>query len=214
MKKIWLSICAIAIFTACGEQEGNNETTAPEQKKKPLNIIFLVGDGMGLSQLSSVYYFGDGSEPNFSRFKTIGLSRTSASSHKITDSAAGATAFSTGKKTYNGAIGMDADTTAAKTILEELSALGWNSGVVATSTITHATPGSFYAHVKSRAEQPEIAQYLVRSDVDFFAGGGLRYFNERLDSLNLLDSLEQNGFVWDTTSVSYTHLTLPTTSRV
>lgn len=199
MKKIVFTSLAAFLFS-CSQQEQQTVKEEPKDVKKPLNIILLVGDGMGLSQLSSVYYFGE-KEPSFSRFKTIGLSQTSAATHKITDSAAGATAFSTGKKTYNGAIAVDTDTNAIETIVEDVSQRGWNTGVVSTSTITHATPASFYAHVKSRGEQPEIATQLVRSDIDFFAGGGSRYFANRLDSINWLDSLTAYGFHWDTTDV-------------
>ena len=62
---------------------------------------------MGLSQVSSSFYFGATEEPNFTRFPYIGLSRTSSASHKVTDSASGAVAFASGIKTYNGAIGMN-----------------------------------------------------------------------------------------------------------
>ena len=164
------------------------------------NIILLIGDGMGLSQLSTAYYFGDDT-PNFSRFTTVGLSITRSGSHKITDSAAGATALSCGKKTFNGAIGVDMDTSAVETILEFVASKNWNTALVSTSSITHATPASFFGHVYSRAEQLEIARQLCYSDVDFFAGGGTDFFTKRLDNTNLLDTLTAKGFVWDTTGL-------------
>lgn len=203
MKIFFGGLLAIALFS-CAELKPEPEEVI--EMAEPVNIIFLVGDGMGLSQMSSAYYFGEG-EPNFSRFPVIGLSKTYSGSHKITDSAAGATAFSCGKKTYNGAIGVDMDTVPAKTIVEELSELGWNTGVISTSSITHATPGSFYAHVANRGMQEEIARQLVYSDVDFFAGGGHKWFLNRMDSLNYWDSLIAQGFVLDTTSVQteWTH---------
>ncbi|MDP6908111.1 MAG: alkaline phosphatase [Flavobacteriales bacterium] len=188
-----------AILIGCTSGKPDSETP-DEAKKKPLNIIFLVGDGMGLSQMSSAYFFGE-KEPNFSRFPVIGLSKTASGSHKITDSAAGATAFSCGLKTYNGAIGVDMDTNTVKTILEELSEVGWNTGLVSTSSITHATPASFFAHTASRGMQEEIARQLVYSDVDFFAGGGHQWFLNRTDSVNYADSLLAKGFVLDTTSI-------------
>lgn len=169
-------------------------------KDKPSNIILLVGDGMGLSQLSSAYYFGE-SEPNFSKFPIVGLSRTSSSSHKITDSAAGATAFACGIKTYNDAIGMNPDTIAVPNIVEQLSAKGWNTGVVSTSSITHATPASFYAHAALRSMEEEIARQMVYSELDFVAGGGYKWFLNRADTVNYLDSLTAKGFTVDTTSI-------------
>ncbi|MCI4667954.1 MAG: alkaline phosphatase [Bacteroidia bacterium] len=192
------SVCLwiVIAFISC-----NSPVNEGERQSKPKNVILLIGDGMGLTQVSSRYYFGEG-EPSFSRFKHIGLSRTSSSRQKITDSAAGATAFASGKKTYNGAVGVDDDTVAIPTIIELASPKGIQTGVIATSSITHATPAAFYAHVYSRNEHEAIAQYLLHSNVDFFAGGGLEYFNKRRDKLNYLDSLKVMGFGVDTTGLN------------
>ena len=81
-----------------------------------------------------------------------------------------------GKKTYNGAIGLDTFEVSIKNIAEVVSELGWNTGVVATSSVTHATPASFYAHVEQRGMEEEIASQLLDSEIDFFAGGGIGYF--------------------------------------
>ncbi|MEQ9404913.1 MAG: alkaline phosphatase [Cyclobacteriaceae bacterium] len=168
-----------------------------EEPVRPKNIILLIGDGMGLSQISSSYFQKE-TEPNFSRFNQIGLIKTSSSSHKITDSAAGATAFASGRKTYNGAIGMDADTTSIKTILELTKNRDLAAGVISTSSITHATPACFYAHVPSRSMNEEIARQLAGSSVDFFAGAGLKYFKDREDGADYYDSLISKNFVVDT----------------
>ena len=74
--------------------------------KKAKNIIFLIGDGMGTAQIYAGLTANHGL--NLERFKVIGFSKTNSSDKYITDSAAGATAFSIGKKTFNGAIGVDA----------------------------------------------------------------------------------------------------------
>ena len=166
----------------------------------PKNVILLIGDGMGLSQVSSAFFFKDES-PHFARFKHIGLINTSSSKEKVTDSASGATAFSTGKKTYNGAIAVADDSTRLETIAEILSKRNWSTGVIATSSITHATPAAFYAHVPSRQMHDEIAMDLSKSDIDFFAGGGLRHFAKRKDGVDLIASMTSNGFTMDTTSV-------------
>ena len=162
------------------------------------NIILLIGDGMGLTQISSAFYFKN-SLPHYARFNSIGLMRTS-STERITDSAAGATAFSAGTKSYNGAIGVDADTTSVSTIVEILSEEQWKTGLIATSSITHATPACFYAHVKSRQMHEEIASQLSTSEVDFFAGGGHDFFagSTRSDSLDQFAILENNGFTIET----------------
>lgn len=175
-------------------------TTAPAPKA-PKNVILLIADGTGLSQISSAFYFGKG-KPNYGRFPVVGLIQTSSTSHKITDSAAGATAFSTGVKSYNGAIGVDADTVAHKTLVELAADRKLKTGLIATSSITHATPASFFAHVPSRNMADEIARELSISCVDFFAGGGLDYFANREDGLNLLDSMAGRGYEIDTTALA------------
>jgi len=74
--------------------------------------------------------------------------------------------------------------------------------MIATSSITHATPASFYAHTLSRGSAEEIAWQLSQSDLDFFAGGGLRFFNKRKDGRNLLNALNEKQFSIDTTALS------------
>ncbi len=166
----------------------------------PRNVILLVGDGMGLSQVSTSFYYGE-ETPNFERFPVIGLIKTSSASDKITDSAAGATAFSAGVSTYNGAIGVDTAKQAVPTLVEILSAESMSTGLVATSSITHATPASFFAHVEERGMQDKIAAQLVHAEVDFFAGGGTDFFVRREDKHNYLDSLREAGVTFDTTQI-------------
>lgn len=179
-------------------------STSGEAQKtpaKPSNIIFLIGDGMGLSAVSATVYYGDGVS-EFGRFKEIGLISTSSATHKVTDSAASGTAMASGKKTYNGAIGVDTARTVVQNIAEIVAGLGWNTGVVASSTITHATPASFYAHIDSRGKEQEIAAQLLESEIDFFAGGGIAHFNKRIDGADLFKTAPERGFIMDTTSLA------------
>lgn len=173
------------------------KTEAPPKAK---NVILLIGDGTGLSQISSAFYFKEAS-PNYARFKSIGLIKTSSSREDITDSAAGATAFASGVKTYNGAVGVADDSTDVKTMVEIVSPLGIKTGVISTSSIQHATPASFYAHVINRGLYEDIAEDLVISDIDFFAGGGTNFFNKRKDGKNLLAELKAKGFALDTSAL-------------
>ncbi|MDF1575611.1 MAG: alkaline phosphatase [Bacteroidales bacterium] len=150
--------------------------------ERPKNVILMIGDGMGISQLSSTYYFpdekGKEEEPAFSRFKYIGLARTSSGQEVVTQSPAAATALATGYKTYNMAVGVDLDTVVRENIVEILSLRGYMTGVIATSHITDATPAGFYAHQPDRYMQAEIAKDLLNSEIDFFAGGGSKYFRD------------------------------------
>lgn len=185
------------VLSACQSAQQPATETTEEETPRPKNVILMIGDGMGLTQVSAAFFFGE-KEPNFVRFPYTGLSRTSSASHKITDSAAGATAFSCGIKTYNGAIGVDTTRQSVTTILERAAAQGVKAGLIATSSITHATPASFYAHAESRNEHENIAAQLVKSPVQFFAGSGQRYFLEREDSVNMLEVLAESGFEMDT----------------
>ncbi len=193
-KKVSFTIFGIALLCVAFL---NFSFVAKDGPQKPLNIIIMIGDGMGLSQMSSAFFYGD-KDPNFARFPIVGLSRTSSSSDKITDSAAGATALSAGKKTYNGAIGLDAKKKEVETLLEYFAKQGKKTGLVATSSITHATPASFYAHEKSRKSEKSIAKQLLDAPVDFFAGGGQKFFNIGEGKNDLVAQLVAKGFYINT----------------
>lgn len=194
MKNVLLGACLFMLM-ACSSQTGEKlfvPTQKPQQRAK--NIILLIGDGMGLTQISAGMYSND-NYLNLEQFKDIGLHKSYASDDLITDSAAGATAFACGKKTYNGAIGVDPDSNAMVTILEEAEAAGLATGLVATSTIVHATPASFIAHVTQRKKYEEIAAFFLETEIDYFVGGGKKYFDEReSDDRNLLEEFKGKGY--------------------
>jgi alkaline phosphatase len=204
--KKYIIVFFISIFLiSCNTQQElavskttTNKVSAPTKKVK--NIILLIGDGMGLSQVSASQFYNKKTS-NFERFPVIGLTKTSSTSDLITDSAAAATAFASGIKTYNGALGVNTDTLAVKTIVEEISKIGISTGIISTSSIVHATPAAFYTHTKKRSMYEDIAAQLVSSDIDFFAGGGINYFNDRKDKRNLILELEKKGFSINTESL-------------
>ncbi|WP_235855349.1 alkaline phosphatase [Flagellimonas pelagia] len=195
------TIASILAMLVLGCTAKKQEEPSKTTQEEPLSIIFMIGDGMGIPQVSSAYYFGEGT-PNFSRFTHIGLHKTSDKSSKITDSAAGATAFSTGQKTYKRAIGVSVDSIPQETILEQLQKEGYQTGLISLTSITHATPASFYAHVKDRDMHEEIAAQLVTSKVDFFAGGGKKFFNQREDGKDLFQYLVEENYHLDTLQLS------------
>jgi alkaline phosphatase len=168
-------------------------TNSGELKRRPKNVIFLIGDGMGLSQISAGMY-ANGNVTAFERFPIVGLHKTHSSDSLITDSAAGATAFACGVKTYNYAIGVGPDKKPRPTLLELAEAQGRATGLVATSEITHATPASFIAHVVSRQSQELIALDFLKTDIDLFIGGGRNYFANRSDDLDLYAELRKKGY--------------------
>ena len=179
----------------------NSQIAKKEESPTAKNVILLIGDGTGLSQISSAFYFKKTS-PNYARFKSIGLISTSSSREKITDSAAGATAFASGVKTYNGAIGVADDSSEVRTLVEIVSTQHIKTGVISTSSIQHATPACFYAHVIDRGLYEDIASDMVDSEIDFFAGGGRKFFNNRMDGKDLLEELKKKGFGIDTTALN------------
>ncbi|MEZ4952361.1 MAG: alkaline phosphatase [Saprospiraceae bacterium] len=160
----------------------------------PKNIILMIGDGMGLTQITAGMYV-NGNKLNLEAFKCIGLHKSYSSDDLITDSAAGATALASGIKTYNGAVGVDINGKPVKTIMEEAEERGLSTGLVVTSSIVHATPACFYAHQKLRSYKEQIAADLLKLDVDFFVGGGKKYFDRRDgDELDLVKELESKDY--------------------
>ena len=166
------------------------------KSKKPKNIIFLIGDGMGVSQIFSGLTANHG-RLFLENFKHVGFSKTHSADNYITDSAAGGTALSAGIKTYNGAIGVDIEKKPVKTILEKAEEKGLSTGLVSTSTITHATPASFIAHQPDRNMYEAIAADFLKTDIDVFIGGGKAHFNERRDGRNLIKELKQKGYRYE-----------------
>jgi len=158
-------------------------------------IVFLIGDGMGLSQVSSLVYSIDNISA-FERFNVIGFHKSYSADDLITDSAAGASAFSIGEKTNNGYLGVDKNNNPKETILETANKQGLSTGMVVSSTIVHATPAAFVAHVNDRNSYEAIAVDLLDSGCDLLIGGGEKYFNRRItDSLNLNEELQRRNYV-------------------
>ena len=161
--------------------------------EKPKNIILFIGDGMGVSQVFAGITANQG-QLFIENCRHIGFSKTQSSDDYVTDSAAGGTAIASGVKTYNGAIGVDADTIPVNTILEEAEEEGLATGLVSTSAITHATPASFIAHQPNRGMYQEIAADFLETDIDVFIGGGLSHFIARKDGRNLIKELQDKGY--------------------
>lgn len=173
---------------------GDTTYTAPLQSK-PKNVILMIGDGMGLGQISAGLY-SNNNRLNLEEFPVVGFHKSHSASDLITDSAAGATAFACGVKTYNNAIGLTADTLPCYTILEEAEDRGLATGMVVTSQITNATPGAFVAHQALRVMNEQIAADLLETDIDIFIGGGLSYFVDRsFDKRNLRKELEAKDYL-------------------
>ncbi len=162
-------------------------------KRKPKNVILMIGDGMGHNQVFAAYT-ANGGKLNLQNCTHMGLVKTKPAKKFTTDSAAAGTALACGKKTSNGAVGVDADSNKLVNIREELELMGKATGVVSTSSITHATPASFVAHQNKRNMYEAIANDFAESNIDVFIGGGKKHFVDRKDSVNLLNKLEAKGY--------------------
>ncbi len=161
--------------------------------KLPKRVVFMIGDGMGLTQISGALTNYSGQNA-FARFSVIGFSQTASADNYVTDSGAGATAFAIGKKAKNGAIGVDEFDQAQIGLFELVKKANGKTAVVATSSITHATPASFYAHVASRNSEEEIAKFLLNGNCDIAIGGGSKFIYNRTDGIALDSLLIQKGF--------------------
>jgi alkaline phosphatase len=146
---------------------------------KAKNIILAVGDGTGLNQvmLSRLAIGGMDHKLSIDQLPYHGISLTHSYNNIYTDSAAAATTWATGQKTKNRYLSIDVNKEKLQTITEMLSKKSYISGLVATSSITHATPAAFYAHIDSRYKYSEIAEQLINSPINIAMGGGLEFFN-------------------------------------
>ena len=151
--------------------------TAKAQEVK--SIIYLIGDGMGLSSVSMMMVEG-GYEPTiFDGAENIALQKTYSMDNRVTDSAASGTALATGCKTNNTYLGVTADGAVLENLMEVAHGKGKRTGLVVTTYIQHATPAAFYAHVPSRHEYLTISEQLLASNIDVAIGGGMAFFKER-----------------------------------
>lgn len=164
------------------------DAVQPQGSDGPKNVILMIGDGMGPSQLSMALDYRRVMQPDgkvlaveelFSKNHSAKV-RTYAVGSVLTDSAAAATAISCGVKTLPGILGKDATGKPCETILEYAKKQGKLTGVVSTMRVTHATPAAFFAHIVSRDDENAIAQQLVESGtVDVAMGGGFRHFSTK-----------------------------------
>lgn len=162
------------------------------------NIIYMIGDGMGVSYLSAFRYYND--DPNTVEientvFDDIWVGMVSTYPRKlyhITDSAAGGTALATGEKTLNGFVGINSDQRPLESILSLASNKGFKTGMIVTSSVTGATPASFLTSNISRKNKYQIAKNYItdismgKNKFDLLLGGGKKYFyqngNELIDN--------------------------------
>ena len=159
------------------------------------NIIFLIGDGTGLSQWS-VGWVANGGALNIDQMPVCGYSRTYCLDKLITDSCAGGAALAGGEKTNYGYIGVDKDQNPMETSLHLAQKKGMKTGLAVTCRINDATPADFAVHSASRKDEEGIAAMYVDSGVDFISGGGTHFWNQRSDGRNLIEEMKAKGYTF------------------
>lgn len=162
-------------------------------EKRPRNVIFMIADGMGVSQLYAAMSQG-AEKMNIERFNVIGLSRTGSADRFVTDTGAGVTAISSAAKTRNGQVGMSVDSLPLKSLLSSVHSKKMSTGLIATCAVTGSGLSPFYAHQLDKDNAEGIALDFLNSDIDVLIGGGRKYFEAREDSLNVSEKLIQKGY--------------------
>lgn len=167
------------------------------------NVILCIGDGMGLNTIAMARHKSVGRTGKLwlETLPVTGVVRTFSADYDVTDSAAAATAMACGIKTNNEMLGLNPGGKPYKSILEILSERGWRTGLIATSTMTHATPAAFASHIVDRDSEQEIAEQMLEHRVDILLGGGLQYWlpkgtgcGKRKDKKNLIETARQMGY--------------------
>ena len=167
--------------------------TAEAQEVK--NIIFLIGDGMGLASASMMQLENNYEPTIFDSADNIALQKTYSLDNRVTDSAASGTALASGFKTNNTMLGQLPDGTNPESLMELAADKGKATGLVVTTYLQHATPGAFYAHVPSRHEYATISEQLLASDIDIAIGGGIAFFKERYNNhKKATKAITESGF--------------------
>ncbi|WP_299009132.1 alkaline phosphatase [uncultured Shewanella sp.] len=191
LKKAILLVCAVKIMLPLTATANTTDTDINIQQvpNRPKNIIIMIGDGMGPGYTSAYRYYQDNpnteevEETVFDRL-LVGMASTYPArvSGYVTDSAASATALSSGIKTYNGAIGVDEHKNPISSIMQIAKQKGMSTGVAVKSQVNHATPAGFLTHNESRKNYVAIAESYLDTDTDVILGGGQRYFSDELIS--------------------------------
>ncbi len=178
-RMLLLSVLPCLLLTgACAVHED------PSEGHGVKNLIYMIGDGMGLAHVSMLMTEADSVPTAFDRACNVALVKTRSANNRVTDSAAAGTALATGHKTDNGVLGQSPGGEPFVSIIERAVRAGRPTGEVTTCCLQHATPAAFYAHVADRDDYAAISSWLVRSGVELLFGGGADLLTAvQLDSL-------------------------------
>lgn len=179
---------AVQIYEPVSVQEPKGE--------KVKNVIFMIGDGMGLEQLSTAWVVNNRHLNITDNISKIGLQWTYSANKLVTDSAAAGTALATGNKTKNGKIGVSVDNEPMETLTEYAKSKGKKTGTSVVCRICDATPAVFSTHYHDRDSLHRIIAQFVDSNLDFLSGGGLKWWENRPDGRDLTAEVEAKGYTF------------------
>ena len=193
MRKFAWTAWALAMLAVAPDLSAREGSRAKEEPVR--NVIYMIGDGMGLTHVSMMM-LEEGYRPtSFDRSQNVALITTYSANNRVTDSAAAGTALASGRKTNNGMLGMTPDGETFESMMEKAMDEGWKAGLVVTVYLQHATPAAFYAHVPSRNDLDEISEQFVESGVDVAFGGGRKFLAaDRGDGKTLIDELKAKDY--------------------
>jgi len=181
---------------------------APDAVASPRNIIILFADGTAPTQWDFGRYSSSllrketfATTDVIFREGTLGLVTTSPHGSYITDSAAGASAMSTGYKVENGAVSITPDGKSPRTLMQAARAAGKRIGLVTTSTVYDATPAAFSVNAKSRRDYELLVDQYLALEPDVLMGGGAAYFlpagkagGRRKDGRDVIAAFQVKGY--------------------
>lgn len=159
---------------------------------KPVkNVIFMIGDGMGLAQICVADAINEGL--SMLKLRHIGLQQTQAEDSYTTDSAAAGSALATGEKHRNRHISSKPSGEPCASLTDVFYDSGYACGVVTLGNVADATPAAFYGHSTERDNSDEITDWLLEGKLTLLAGSGSCVFTNRKDGKDLLKELQSKA---------------------
>lgn len=205
MKLMALAAAAVAMV-GCAEKDTKvTEYTCPTpyqtvelepiaEGKQPKNIIFMIGDGMGLEHIATAWVANRGTL-NMEKMPYVGLQRTYCLNRLVTDSAAAGTALATGEKTNKGQIATTPEGEDLQSMFVKAQQVGKRTGVVVVCRLNDATPATFCCHDMDRDQAESITADYLDCGVDYIAGGGMNYWrDERTDGRDIFAEIGEKGY--------------------
>jgi alkaline phosphatase len=201
MARLW--VLWLAMLVALGGCASLGDKAASE--RTPKNIVIVFADGTAATQwnfgsYSSRLLRGQPFATTDVVFRegVLGLMSTHPHGPYVTDSAAAASAMSTGHKVINGAISITPDGKPQRTLLQAAKAAGKRLGLVTTAQIYDATPAAFSINIKSRRDYQSIVAAYLELEPDVLLGGGADFFlpppaGKRKDGRDLIAAFQAKG---------------------